>query len=141
MLGLLLPLLVPVDRLDTVSLGIVSKDYLQHVTIGHAHLLRDCVHDAFCRHGKTRRHPLGFLLFSHADNMRHGCKLLQYMYVELALWLHNVRQIRYNTGNYNSCMNLVTGVYAIVGLSSNGQQPTPGESLSPLFGGFVLRCF
>jgi hypothetical protein len=67
--------------------------------------------------------------------------LLQYTYVKVVLWLHNVKRLGYNTGNYNLCVELVAGLYAIIGLSRNGQRPAPGESLLPLFGGFILRCF
>lgn len=141
MLGFFLPLLVPVDRLDTVPLGVVPENNLQHVTIRYAHFLRYGIHQPLSSGGEPCRHSLRFLFFPHADNMHLFSALPQRMYVKIASRLHIVKQIRYNTSNYNSRMSLVTGARAIVGLPRNGQQPAPGESLSPLFGGFILRCF
>jgi hypothetical protein len=85
-------------------------------------------------------YPAFAFFFSHRDTVHQIIYHVQDMLHKSLAWLHFVEQFGKILVINNSRMNLVTGVHAIVGLSSNGQQPAPGESLSPLFGGYFLRC-
>lgn len=137
----LLLALVPVQRIYLVSLGVLPKDKLHHVSLAEVVPLHYRIDDATAPLSDASAHPVCPFLFSHGDTVHRPVYHVQDMFNLVALWLRFVEQF----GKIQVTITVfdrefVAGLSAQDGLLFREQRPTTQEPATSWVVAF-LRCF
>lgn len=132
--------LVPEDRLDAVSLGVVSEDQLHHVALTESVAFHDRIYDPATLAGNASAYPVCSFFFSHNSNVHHTNCLLQYMCNNIGVWLRFVQQLGIIPVTIlGTDREFVAGLSAQDGLPLLGQRPATQEPATSWVVAF-LRC-